>query len=460
MKKVLIILLAIITLLAVAYFGFFKYRQIQANNFLIPSNAESVVKINVDELYKTIAISYLKHPKQYAGSEKKDLKKRIEDLHMGLEIPANFYLYSLKGNQGNYFTKLKINDNIAFSRFITRYFKQIKKDSKTKNTFAQLPDSTLSIVFSSTEVAIGYHPAKSNLRSVLTAILANQNAIKFKDSQFGALSSLPDHIAFKCQESLATFNFYDGKLKFNSEFTSDQILPFEKPQHRKLNPNSSLSMWLNADFKIDKRSAVSSAKQRFLSFYKGYMDIEWLKTTNKKDTVVSFEFNDDFERIEKKQVIDRKIPQLYINMDADARAVTKYLVDSNLVDLSTGRISAATIPLYQIYFNSNGDQVQFNTVNKAAFNIKKVPAEDFFHLHIDFEKLLKDASLPILTDKLLALKKLESKGRKIGTNQIKFETVVEFQNVEANSLIQLIKMYQKLKSTPIQINFGSLIPKH
>ena len=114
MKKILIILLAIITLLAVAYFGFFKYRQIQANNFLIPSNTESLVKINVDELYKTIGISYLKHPEQYKGTEKKDLKQRIEDLNTGIQIPANIYLFTLKGNKENYFSKFKRHDRILF----------------------------------------------------------------------------------------------------------------------------------------------------------------------------------------------------------------------------------------------------------------------------------------------------------------------------------------------------------
>jgi len=61
---------------------------------------------------------------------------------------------------------------------------------------------------------------------------------------------------------------------------------------------------------------------------------------------------------------------------------------------------------------------------------------------------------------LLTLKKLESKGRKTGAKKIKFETVIDFQNEKANALIQLVKMYQKLKSTPIQINFGNAMPKN
>lgn len=462
MKKILIILLAIITLLAVAYFGFFKYRQIQANSFLIPSNTESLVKINVDELYKTIAISYLKHPEQYKGAEKKDLKQRIEDLHTGIQIPANIYLFTLKRNKENYFSKFKINDSIAFKSFVNKHFKSIKNTAKGRHGYAQLADSSLSLLFSNSEVVFGYHPAKKDIYPILLSVLSNQKSLNFKDSQFESLGSLSDHIAYQSSTSKASINFYDGQVKFNNEFITDQILPFEHPKHRKLNSNSSLAMWLNADFKADVKplSKTPSIKQNFFKFYKGYLDIEWLKSTNKKDTIISFEFNENFEQVEKKQIVDRKIPELFINMDADAKPLVRYLTDSNLLDTQSNKISIMAIPLFQTYFQSNGKQIQLSTVNQAPFNGDRIASEDFFYLYADFNKLFKDSSFPLVASNLLTLKKLESKGRKTGAKKIKFETVIDFQNEKANALIQLVKMYQKLKSTPIQVNFGNAMPKN
>ena len=97
MKKFLKITAAIVLLLLICYFGFFKYRQIQANNVSIPVSTNALLKINVDELYKTIAVSYIKHPNQYSGADKKGIKEKVNDLKTGLKIPANVYIYSLKG---------------------------------------------------------------------------------------------------------------------------------------------------------------------------------------------------------------------------------------------------------------------------------------------------------------------------------------------------------------------------
>ncbi|WP_431292332.1 hypothetical protein [Pedobacter sp. P26] len=87
-------------------------------------------KINVDELYKTIAVSYIKHPGQYSGGDKKGIKEKIADLNTGLTIPANIYIYTLKGKAENtFFTRLEIADSLAFNRFMLKKLALIKKEA-------------------------------------------------------------------------------------------------------------------------------------------------------------------------------------------------------------------------------------------------------------------------------------------------------------------------------------------
>jgi hypothetical protein len=75
MKKFLKITAAIVILLLIFFVGMFKYRRYVAEQTLIPKNATSLIKINVDELYKTLASNMLGNPGYYFKS---DLKKILQ----------------------------------------------------------------------------------------------------------------------------------------------------------------------------------------------------------------------------------------------------------------------------------------------------------------------------------------------------------------------------------------------
>lgn len=445
MKKFLKITAAIVILLLICYFGFFKLRQIQANNVSIPASANAVLKINVDGLYQTLAVSYVKHPDQYSGSDKKGIKEKIDDLNMGLKIPANIYIYTLKDKaKTTLFSSFEITDTLAFNQFISKndFLKLIKIDPG----FFESKDSTLCILFNKTTVAFAFSPGKEKVKSALKEILSQKNTVKIGDSKFNDLVALSDHVSFQNVENLSKINFTDGKINFSNEFINKLIDPAPQPQHRVLNTESTISMWLNGKFKTDltKKNQTASpsflSKYYFLRFYKNYIDFEWTNTVKQADTVIGYDYNDDFERVEKKTILDRKIPSISINMNANKPELSDYLKSSNALDQPTGKISRTIFPLYQLYFKDNDDNIQFSTLQNAKFDLKRESSDDFFYLKVDFNKLTQQVPMPIIANKLKTFSKLEVRAKSIGKDKIKLESELLFLNKEVNSLIELLKI--------------------
>ncbi|TCD29261.1 hypothetical protein EZ456_03610 [Pedobacter psychrodurus] len=459
MKKFLKIIAAIVILLLISYFGFFKYRQVQANNVSIPVSTNALLKINVDELYKTLALSYIKHPNQYSGADKKGIKEKVDDLNTGLKIPANIYLYGLKGKaKTTFFSTFEIADTLVFNRFIQKKsaLPLVKKDSN----FFQSKDSTFLILFNKTTVAFAYTPQKEQVKTTLVEILNRKNMIKVGDSQFNGLVNLSDHITFQNIENFSKINFTDGKINFSNEFINKSIEPADKPQHRVLNPESTVSMWLNAKFKseLPKKNQAKSpsllSKHNFFRFYKDYLDFEWTNTITQVDTVVGYEYNDDFERVEKKILQDRKIPSISMNLTANDREVSDYLKSLGALDQSTGKISSAMIPLYQVYFKGNNGNVQLSTLKNIKPDLKRALSNDFFYFKVDFKKLIKQMPMPVIADKLSAFSQLEIKAKSIGKDKIKLESELLFLNKDANALIQLLKTFRNGLNSSLNFNFS------
>lgn len=242
------------------------------------------------------------------------------------------------------------------------------------------------------------------------------------------------------------------------------IVPAAKPQHRALNPESTIGMWLNAKFKsalLKKNQAVNPSllsKDSFFRFYKDYVDFEWTNTITQVDTIVGYEYNDDFEQVEKKVLQDRKIPSIAINLSADDKAVSNYLKSLGALDQSTGKISSSMIPLYQVYFKGNNGNVQLSTVQNAKPDPKRTSSDDFFYFKVDFKKLIKQTPMPLIADKLGTFSQLEIKAKGIGKDKIKLESELLFLNEDANALIQLLKVFKNGFNSSVNFNFSGGIP--
>ncbi|TCD08529.1 hypothetical protein EZ449_11840 [Pedobacter frigidisoli] len=445
MKKFLKITAVIVLLLLIFFVGTFKYRQYQANEVSIPKNATSLVKISIDEIYKSLAANMISNPGFYFQLDKKATAENKENkFDTGLKIPASIYCYTIEGKPKTaIFSRLAISDFQEFSNFIRNTLKlNITKASGLN--LAQNNLKNFTILFNDEYAAIVITAQRDEFETVLKDILNERNFIKVGDSKFNVIKKSTDHLAFIDKDNKGYINFENGEINFDNEFLSKTIIPAKKPFYRKFNTESAVSFWLNANFakadnKTYKLKNASLERDSLLKYYKGYLDFEWINTTQQTDSVITYEYNDDFEKVEKISLQKRAVPKFILNISADAVGLKNYLNQKNIIKQDTALVNKAVFPLYKVFVGGDTKQLTLSTKKYDKTDKNNLPSNDFLSINIDFIKVNKQISLPFFTNSFKSLSRLDIKGKVIENGKIKVDGKLELVNKDINSLYQLLK---------------------
>ncbi|KQR70517.1 hypothetical protein [Pedobacter sp. Leaf176] len=447
MKKFLKIAAVIIISLLIFFVGAFKYRQYRANQVLIPSNAGSLVKISVDELYKSLAVNMITHPGYYFKSDTKTKKKTwFDGLDHGLQIPANLYLFTIKNQPKTaLFSRLEIKNLNAFEVFLENilHFNVEKKPGGL--SYAKSKFGNIAISYNSRNAAIVFTNEHADFDLLLAGILSQKNFIELRKSAFNLVRKATNHIVFSDGGHFATLNFDNGSINTNDELISETIVPAPKPFHRIFKRESAISFWLNADFKTTpgqtlKLKNTSLEQDSLTKYYKGYVDFEWINTIQQMDSIITYDYNDDFEKIEKVVMQKRDIPNFIVNIIADGKGLKNYLHQKNVIRLDSGVINKTVFPLYKVHVAETDTQLKLSTNENPITIPTNIQSDEFLGLNVYFNKLSKQSNFPSITKYIRNLQKLEIKGKLIEGKKVRITGNLTFRNKEVNSLYQLLKM--------------------
>ena len=444
MKRFLKIAAVIIISLLIFFVGTFKYRQHKANEVSIPKNTGSLMKISVDEIYKSIAANMIANPGYYFKSNTNTgTKSNFDGFDHGLKIPASIFFYTIDDKPKTaFFSRLAISDFQKFSNFIKNTLKlNIIKASGLNLAKNNLKNFT--ILFNEEYAAIALSTQVGEFESILKDILNEKNFVKLGDSKFSDLKKSTDHLAYVDKDNDAAINFENGEISFTNGFLSKEIMPATKAAHRQLNTTSAIGFWLNADFKTNAKQTLklrdtSLEQDSLVKYYKGYLDFEWLNTTQQIDSVITYDYNDDFEKVEKVTLKKRDIPNFVVNISSDAIGLKNYLSRQSIINRDSGIIDKSVFPLYKIFVGGDNKQLVFSTRkgNKVAETTEL--SNDFFALNVNFPKLNKEINIPVLSKYLEMLKQLNLSG-KVVSGTVKINGKLDFANDDINSLYQLLK---------------------
>jgi len=451
MKKFLKITAVVILSLVIFFVGTFKYRQYCANQVSIPNNAGSVVKVSVDEIYKSLVANLISHPGYYFKSDTKTTtKSRFDDLDHGLKIPASIYLYTIKNQPKTaLFSRFEIKDFTTFENFLKSILHlNIEKEAEGVG-FAKSKLGNITICYNSKNAAVVVSSLAADFNLILTDILSQKNFVELSKSTFNPISLAINHMVFADGENFATLNFANGAINFGDEFVSQRIIPIAQPYHRKFNSESAIHFWLNTDFKtipgkIFKLKNASLEQDSLAKYYKGYVDFEWLNTIQQTDSIITYDYNDDFEKVEKVTLQKKDIPNFIVNISSDAIGLKNYLGRQNIINPDSGVIDKSIFPLYKISFGGDDNQLLLSTSKRNKVGEITESTNDFFALSVDFLKLNKQINQPLFTRYSKNLKYLEVKGRKQDNGKIQVNGKVELINKDINSLYQLLKGLESL----------------
>lgn len=445
MKKFLKITAVILLSLLIFFVGTFKYRQYKASQILIPKNTTTLIKISVDEMYKSLALNMITHPGFYLKPDlKKDSLSKTNKFDHGLKIPSSIYLYTIQDQPTTaLFSRLIIDDFNKFELFIKNTLKlQLSKKDGLNHGKSKL--GNLAVLYNADNAAIVFSNEAGKYVATLTEILNQKNQIQLEKSKFKYISQSTDHIAFYNIKNNASINFEKGLLKFENDFVSETIVPQKKTTHRKFDNQSVMNMWFNADFvstsnKTHRLKNISLDSDSLTKYYNGYMDFEWTGTTHQLDSIITYEYNDDFEKVEKITLQKREIPNLVMSIDATA-GLQNYLSRQNVINLDSGTINKSVFPLYKLFVSEADKKLILSTKKAADLNSNFISSNIFFGLNINFKPLNKQASFPFFKPYFKSFKHLNVVGKATSNNKIRIEGTLTFVNENINTLYQILKV--------------------
>lgn len=358
-------LLGLMAVLAISLFAYKAFRASQAKNIRIPVNAHSVLKMNVDELIWAMGKNSLGNWNEYYGAKERDSTgtKKTKIWNIGVELPANLYLFSLDQNANHFYALLKVTNSEKLHQFLTD-----KLDLKVDSAY-QGSDKTQKL-YSKKHIHILVDQQKllfslSKDRIADTAMMKN---LLVSDQQNWQLASafmdkLPaDHRSditwFSKDNNWFSVQFNNGEADIKGEISST-LFRFPKQASgifQDDGTNDIIRAEINSDLALllkSQQALVDSLKLPFdsLERYVGnYLSIRMSnKELSQTDTIISYDYDDNFEMVEKKELQQTQVPDLTINLMASPHLLS-YLPEklfykfnkasqSNLLRMSTGSLA-------------------------------------------------------------------------------------------------------------------------
>ena len=157
------------------------------------------------------------------------------------------------------------------------------------------------------------------------------------------------------------------------------------------------------------------------------------------DSIITYDYNDDFEKVDKITIQKSNIPDAKLNITTAGVGLMNYLGKQHTIDLSNKTLNKAIFPLYKIHVKETKNNLIFSTGDTNPINEKFLPTVDFFSLEVDFLKLNKQINASLITQYLKNLKALKINGSLIKGNKIETKGTLNLINENINSLYQLVK---------------------
>ena len=467
MKKYLKITLSILLLLLIGYFGYRHFKKTSILLDVIHEDAESVMKIGVHDITKTLVLDALSSPSYYwkkTRSYERDKKKdSLKDDDKGVDLrPFSIVFYTIKAIDNTLFATFKIDDLEAFENYINKYSKKkssaISTDAKGYKHLS-LEKSKLVLAWDSEKLAAALTSSTpiEKLKGIFEDVLLNDKLISDKNHDFiKRLSGASDHITFARKESLIGLNFKDGEAVMNGTFYTEAKNTFKTNiTHNRL-PEASLHMHFDANFDKPENHNDFSKRLKELSFFtknnleinelldktNGFLSITIKGTTKQSDTIVSYEYDDNFEKVAIKTLQEKKAPKVLLNIgSSDKKNLKDYLKTQGAIKNEI----LTSIPYYTFYAKENSKGILFNTT-KGTIVTEEKNSSSFFRLETNFDRLQDDVSIPGANKIFSLLKALEIEANQVeGTNQIEIQGKLSAKEEDVNIISQIFFELKKRK---------------
>ncbi|MGJ8591536.1 MAG: hypothetical protein ACSHXF_03250 [Aquaticitalea sp.] len=432
-----------IVVLLLILVGVLIYRNTVSYKNVIHKDANSIVKIRVDAIGRAIVWDAFKNPSYYYQNQnEKDSIDDDDKLEKGFQLPANVFLFTIKGKSvSTLFTSFNISNSDNFKAYLSSDFNMEKAYKIGNIQVSKNKDGNILAAYTDKQCVLVYNPKKESVDTVFEDVLIKNNTLKSGDDLFDIAKDATSHINYVSLDDRVSINFKRGLAIVEGYVAISDNVTFPKQTlYPEFSEGSSLKFYLNAlssksnetitfnDFKIETDSINSH--------YKGNFSIEIANTTLQNNTIVTYEYNDDFEKVETKLLSEKQVPEITLQLSADSQKMLQYLRNEHI--LKENKLNPELFPLYQVRVDSTSFGLNASTNLNHQINIKKISHDAFFELQIDFEKLKQQNHFPILNPYFEKFLNLDVKGLKDEAKKTKIVGQIKLQNEDILAISQLL----------------------
>ncbi len=281
MKKKYIFLVIIILLSVGVYFVLFhKDKSLK----YIPENADVIVLVDVKKAKRQYISSYLMHPSKWF-EEKKEKKNKISITDSGLEIPDFLQIFHLNNTKiSEWYTVLEINDKEKLSAFLKdrKFINDEKGIFKNNQFFVKINGEKCIVGTSDLNFNNIGKPFSEKFRNNVL------NADSFMDDGLGSISFISE---------LRTQNFSidlkDDEIEIKNEQNSTNFESLISDLYKE-------TQFLDAELDSENIKKIGSVFKENLTDSASVNHLKMCANlTQVNDTIVSYEYDDNFNEIEK-----------------------------------------------------------------------------------------------------------------------------------------------------------------
>ncbi|WP_299124579.1 hypothetical protein [uncultured Tenacibaculum sp.] len=425
--------------------GFFRYNPTVNLSNIIPTSAEAIIRINLREAEYNVVKDVVLHPLSYIdfeGSSKSGSEKRIS-LFDQIEIPDNVFFYTNSTVLKDLWvsSSLEIKNRANLVRFLKKEGKQIEYKSNIdcfiyKKFLFLLKENKLSVVYSLNEI--------TNLNQILTTVFEGVTYLKENDVKLLKLKNSSGVIAFQSKE----FGFFElekdqEKLILKGELNEGNN-PFLAYDSQELKEGiASFSGRINKEFLFSFMNTKKKEKFKKLTnlsldslnnYWNGEINFCLDSFQSKNDTIITYEYDDDFNKVEKKSIHKSLFPVVCLKIGGSN--VFKYLYESKGIQNVEGEELLVLNPLFKTYVNNEEGELQLSSTRDNVYD-SRLNKKNKFSMTFNIKSHLEEnRGIYTLSNKYL---KQVQKIKATVNNDNQLELIISLKNTSLKSIYQELK---------------------
>ena len=444
MRKKLFIAAAIIVLLLLSFWGWLRYRQYSSWDIPVHRDIKMVARINTDDLIKMFV-------KEYGFRFSKKMKKKSTSPsaseNTGIYFPGNIFIYNISSRQSStLFCTLPVYDLTDFKKYAAHRFHLQWKDSAGISVGAN-SSGNMSVACNDDHITFAFSRQKEEVVSVLIEILSGKNLLSGNKKLVATLKEQSTPVSGTNGSYTFTADLKGKSLLYRSLFDSTVSQYFTMEEHPVKESTSgkplttiSLHMYPSANtfktvYQVKEYSLVTDS---VLKYYKGCVQLKIGPPVLRQDTITSYEYDDNFEKTEKKTITEVKVPSVSLDI-ASEPALLHYLVQQGFVN-DKNNFNKNIFPLYNVEASHSGYTLHLTT-NATGEETLKPRSQPGLFLAVDIvvPETLEALDIAFLKPYLQHLNRVQVKGKLNAARLAEINGSLDFDKDALNAIVDMIK---------------------